>query len=180
MSLLRAETTLLLCVDWQERLLPAMPEGHRQRALGQALLLRWLADELGIPVLFTEQYPKGLGPTLPAFKATDAVEKLSFSALGEPALGERLAALPLRREVLLTGMETHICVAQTASDLRAQGYTVRMVADAALSRRKLDWRLGLEQMAAEGCAITTAEAVAFALVQRAGGPIFKELSRRIR
>jgi hypothetical protein len=55
-----------------------------------------------------------------------------------------------------------------------------MVADAALSRRKLDWRLGLEQMAAEGCAITTAEAVAFALVQRAGGPIFKELSRRIR
>lgn len=175
-----SDNVLLLMVDWQEKLFPAMPEGLREAALAKAGLLRWLAGELGLPVIFTEQYPKGLGPTLPALNPVNPIEKLSFSAMGEPNVSHILAQPGGRRQILLTGMETHICVAQTAVDLRSHGYDVRVIADAVLSRRKLDWRTGLSRMEAAGALSMTAEAVAFELVERAGSPIFKELSRRIR
>lgn len=178
-----ARTTLLL-VDWQERLFPAMPEAVRDQARAHAANLRWLAGELGLGALATEQYPRGLGHTLPDLALPDPIEKLSFSAMGAAGFPERLgAALPGTEgpgAVLVSGMETHICVAQTCRDLIAAGYEVWLVADACLSRRKLDWRLGVERVRTDGARVVTAEGALFELVGAAGTPIFKELSRRIR
>ena len=177
---LEVSESALLLIDWQERLFPAMPEGVRESALNAAMNLRWLAGELGLPVLVSEQYPRGLGSTLPQLAGSPTIEKISFSAMREPAFADALGALSPRRDVLLSGMETHICVAQTARDLSAEGYRVWLIADACLSRRKLDWRLGLERAVADGCRVVSAEAALFELVGRAGTPLFKELSKRIR
>lgn len=172
----------LLLVDWQERLFSAMPEDRREDARRRAGDLRWLAGELGLPVLATEQYPRGLGPTLADLAAPEPIEKLSFSALGEPRFVEQLDARcgADRPDVLLSGMETHICVAQTCRDLLEAGRRVWVVADACLSRRELDWRLGLDRMRDDGARLLTHEAVLFELIGRAGTPVFKEISRRIR
>lgn len=173
----------LLLIDWQERLYAVMPEERREAARGQAENLRWLAGELGLPALATEQYPKGLGPTLPALRLQETTEKLTFSAMQAEGFAARLAAvLPPSgpRNVLVSGMETHICVAQSCRDLLEQGYTVWLVADACLSRRELDWQLGLERARADGARVVSAEAALFELIGRAGTPVFKELSRRIR
>lgn len=175
--------TALLLIDWQERLITAMPEEHREAARARAQNLRWIAGELGLPALASEQYPRGLGPTLHDLAVERTIEKLCFSAVQEPRFAEALReALPGDgpRSVLVSGMETHICVAQTCRDLVEAGYEVWLVGDACLSRRKLDWRLGLSRVAADGGLVVTAEAALFELAGRAGTPLFKELSRRIR
>lgn len=178
--------TGLLLIDWQERLFTAMPEDRREDARRRAGDLRWLAGELGLPVLASEQYPRGLGPTLADLATPDPIEKLSFSAWEEPVFAARLAErLPLRAgeappSLLVSGMETHICVAQTCRDLVAVGYRVWLVADAALSRRELDWRLAIERIRDEGASVVTSEAAMFELIGLAGTPLFKEVSRRIR
>jgi nicotinamidase-related amidase len=176
---LDAEDTALLLVDWQVRLFGAMPEAHRDAALAQAANLRWLAGELGVPVITSEQYPRGLGPTLDDLAVDDAIEKSCFSAMSCTPFAERLAATG-RRTILLTGMETHICVAQTAAELLDAGHRVHVVADACLSRRTLDWRIGIDRMVADGARPLTTEAVMFELIGAAGTPLFKEVSRRIK
>ena len=174
-----AANCALLFIDWQERLFPVMNEKCRDRYLKNAENLHWLAKELDIPVLFSEQYPRGLGATLSALEATAPIEKITFSALQTPEFEQALSRLE-KPHVILSGMETHICVAQTARDLGAAGYTVTVVADAVLSRRKLDWKIGLQRMTAEGCRISTTEGVLFEWLQRAGSETFKALSKRIR
>lgn len=173
----------LLLIDWQERLFPAMPEAWREQARARAQTLRWLAGELGVPTLASEQYRRGLGGTLDELAVPDTYEKMTFSALREPALAERLAhLLPTGgpRSVIVSGMETHICVAQSCRDLVEAGYQVWLVGDACLSRRTLDWKLGLERARSDGALVVTAEAALFELIGQAGTPLFKELSRRIR
>jgi hypothetical protein len=178
-SAITPSTALLAVIDWQERLFPAMDESKRGHALARASDLVWLAGELEVPVLVSEQYPRGLGPTLAELGVDGAIPKTHFSALGEPAFKAALEGVR-RNQVILTGMETHICVAQTCRDLRMQGFEVWVVADACLSRRELDWEMGLRRMMDDGARIVTAEAVLFELLGEAGGPVFKELSRRIR
>ena len=169
----------LVQIDWQERLFVAMPEGIAQQALRRASDLLWLAGELDMAVVTTEQYPKGLGPTLPDLRRPDPIEKLSFSAWRADDFARRL--LDVRcTQVVITGMETHVCVAQTARDLMIEGFDVFVVADACLSRRKLDWRTGLQRMRDTGVLVTTAEAVMFELIGAAGTPLFKEVSRRVK
>jgi nicotinamidase-related amidase len=181
MSLPRLTPTdaVLLQIDWQERLFPAMPADTRDGAVAAAGHLAWLAGELGMPVLRTEQYPRGLGPTLAALPAAPAIEKLDFSACQEPSFAEALRATG-RRTVLLTGMEAHICVALTARDLRDAGFDVFVVADAVLSRRPADKELALARMHAEGCVIVPLESALFELAGRAGTPVFKEIARRVK
>lgn len=176
---LDASTTALLLIDWQERLYGAMSEDHREAALKRAANLRWLAEELGCPVLVSEQYPRGLGPTLPALEIEGAIEKSCFSALDCAPFSQALRESE-RSHVLLSGMETHICVAQTAAQLLDAGMRVDVVADACLSRRTLDWRLGLQRMVADGARPLSAEAAMFGLIREAGSPLFKEVSRRIK
>ena len=178
-SQLEPSSALLAVIDWQVRLFPAMEESRKAHALARTQDLIWLAGALNVPVLTSEQYPKGLGPTLPELDIKQTFPKTSFSAMQEPEFAEAFAAHG-RSQVVLTGMETHICVAQTCRDLRANDIEVWVVADACLSRRSLDWQLGLERMRDDGARIVTAEAVLFELLGQAGGPVFKEVSRRIR
>ena len=140
-STLSSASAALLIIDWQERLFPAMDEGRRAHALDRAVDLTWLSRQLEMPVLTSEQYPKGLGPTLPQLGVEDAIAKTTFSALAEPAFSQALQAAD-RQQIILVGMETHICVAQTSRDLLERGYQVWTVADCCLSRRELDWELG--------------------------------------
>lgn len=171
-----ARSTLLL-VDLQQRLAPAID--------GIADVLRhnaWLVDvarRLAVPVAATEQYPGGLGHTVPELAERlapgEIVEKIHFSAVADGCL----AALPAlgRPQVVLTGTETHVCVLQTALGLLAQGKEVFVVAEAAGSRRAADKALGLERMRQEGCRIVSREMVAFEWLQRAGSDLFRQVSR---
>jgi nicotinamidase-related amidase len=168
-----------MVVDWQERLFPAMAADRRDAALRAAENLVWLARELGMPILVSEQYPQGLGPTVASLRVSEAVPKTHFSAVQEPAFAARLDAVAAD-EWVVVGMETHICVAQTVADLRARGVATRVVVDAVLSRRELDWHVGVERMRDLGASIDTAEGVLFGWLGQAGGPLFKELQRRIR
>lgn len=175
MQVAKAEQCQLLLIDWQQRLFEAMPEEVRAQSLKAAENLAFLADSMGIPVLRTEQYPKGLGPTLPSL-AGPCVEKMSFSAMGEPAFIENLS----RPHLVVSGMETHICVALTVLDLRERGMHVTVVADACLSRRKSDWKRGLELCRSAGATVISSETFLFGTIGKAGTPLFKEISRRIR
>jgi len=179
MNALDFSNAILLLIDWQERLFPAMPDRISETNLRQATTLTWLAKQMKIPVLVSEQYPRGLGKTLASFEIENAIAKVHFSAMKEPAFAQRFTEVE-RQQVIITGMETHICVAQTCRDLRSAGYDVWVPSDAVLSRRKLDWHHGLENMRSMGATITTSEAVLFELLQKAGGATFKEVSRRIR
>lgn len=176
---LHQDSSLLLLVDFQERLFAAMPPAFREAHLKHAEDLRFLAGELGIPVLVTEQYPKGLGPTLPSLQVDAPFEKMAMSAMAEPGFPERVEGLGAS-QVIVAGMETHVCVCQTVRDLMRARYRTWVVADACLSRRKLDWKLSLQHMAGEGAMVVTTEMLLFGFLERAGSPLFKEMTRRLR
>lgn len=174
-SRLRAEATILILVDVQEKLLPAMHEAARVER-NCALLLR-AASQLQIPVLITEQYPARLGSTLPALLelAPDApvIAKIRFSACVE----ETRAALEKthRKTVLLCGIEAHVCILQTALDLVQDEYAVFAARDAMGSRTKENWKLGWERMMRSGVLPTSAESAIYELLQEAGTENFKAL-----
>ncbi|MSQ03189.1 MAG: isochorismatase family protein [Myxococcales bacterium] len=167
----------LLVVDYQERLFAAMPDAARISAYKAADNLVFTARALDIPVTFTEQYPQGLGATLPELGAVDPFVKLAFAATDEPGFDGRLTP---GRQVVVFGMETHICVAHTVAGLRARGFAVIVVYDACLSRRAADADAGLSWMRAEGALILPSETVLFGWLGRGEGPLFKAVSRRIR
>lgn len=136
---------------------------------------------LGLPVFVTEQYPKGLGPTVPELMATIGdrphvkVEKTSFAATGEPTFLAALAETH-RHQVILCGMETHVCVWQTAIDLRGEGYGVVLADDAVASRTKRNRRSGISAMRDAGVTVLSTEAILFRLLRVAGTPEFKAIS----
>lgn len=179
--LLTREKSCLLVIDVQERLMTAMSEGARLRANG-ALLLK-AAGKLGVPVLVSEQYPKGLGPTLPELAnlapEDSVVTKMEFSCTAAPGYLDRLKATG-RGQPVLAGIEAHVCVLQTALGLRALGYPVFVVADAVASRRPESVALAIARMRDEGCSIVTTEMVVFEWLGRAGTPEFKELSALVK
>ena len=178
-DLLSAAESLLLVVDLQERLLPHVVGA--ENVLARCRMLLAGAGLFGVPAVVAEQYPKGLGPTvaglLDADPAADLVqaEKLRFSAAdatGWPAAGEREDG---RHQVVLAGIETHVCIGQTAFDLLARGYRVYVCADAVGSRRDLDHVTGLARLRDGGAIVTTAEAVLFEWCEEAGTDRFKLL-----
>lgn len=166
----------LVVIDFQEKLFAAMPEPQRERAKRAAENVVYLARELGMPVTFTEQYPQGLGPTLGSLGANDPFIKSAFAATDEPGFAARLHG----RTPILVGMETHICVAHTAAGLRASGVDVVVVHDACVSRGDADWEAGVAWMRQLGATMLPSETILFGLLGRATGPLFKEVSRRIR
>ena len=175
--LIEAHRSLLLLVDLQERLAPAI---HGiDTVLEHNLWLVQLARRLGVPVAATEQYPAGLGPTVPALAAhlppADIVEKIHFSAVADGCL-EKLPDFS-RPQVVLTGTEAHVCVLQTALGLLGAGKEVFVVAEAVGSRRPEDRQLALERLRQEGCRIVSREMVAFEWLQRAGTDCFRQVSR---
>lgn len=175
-------STLLMIIDFQEKLCKAMDPAILSQQIGNVSILLEAAAELGVPVLATEQYPAGLGETIPELKEKfqkSPLEKTSFSCCGEHAVMERIEALD-RRNIVVCGMEAHICVLQTVLDLIGTGHNVHVVSDAVMSRKKENWRMGLEMASAAGAVITSAETVLFQLLKRAGTPEFKKLSKLVR
>lgn len=173
---------VLVVVDVQEKLCAAMDQEVLAQLTKNTGILLEAAKELGIPVVATEQYVKGLGCTVPELRAKiegTAFEKMAFSCCGDEAFLNRLAELG-RKQVIVTGMETHVCVLQTVLELRERGYHVHLVKDAVMSRKKENWKVGVNAAAAAGAAITSTEAALFQLLRVAGTEEFKKLSKLVR
>lgn len=179
-ELMSRDDTALLVVDFQEKLLPAIDRG-RQAAWNARRLID-AARILGLPTLATEQYPKGLGPTIGELAerlSPAAAEKLTFSACGRAELFDGLRQRGIHK-ILVCGIEAHVCVAQTVFDLLADGYRVYVAVDAVGSRFEIDYHTALERMDSAGAALTTTEAAMFEWCEAAGSPEFKQISRLAR
>lgn len=175
--ILDAGQCVLLVVDIQEKLAAHMAE--REPVVAASARLVTAAKRLGVPVLVTEQYPRGIGATAPELvtalgEAYRPIEKMSFACTGEPAFVTAFDA-SARRQAVLCGMESHICILQTALGLLAKGCAVHVAADAVCSRSAENKRVALEMMRQAGVTITCWETVAFQWLGKAGTPEFKDL-----
>jgi nicotinamidase-related amidase len=172
------EGTVLVVVDVQERLTKAMPPEVFSQATRNIRILIQAMEILGLPVVTTEQYPAGLGPTIPelAPAADDLlVEKTSFSCCGEKKFRDLLKRLDTG-QILLVGMEAHVCVYQTLLDLLGQGYPVHLVRDAICSQKKTDFVAALDNARLAGATVTTVEMALFQILRHSRGPEFKAIS----
>lgn len=178
MTLLAAADSQLVIVDIQERLAPAIHDGAA--ALKATLLMVAAAKRLGVPITVTEQYPKGLGPSVAELSTAlpnDAavLPKMHFSAMRETDVAAHLAHHG-RRSVIVCGMEAHVCVLQTALDARRAGYDVYLAADAVGSRVPFSVETALRRMERAGIHMVTSEMVAFEWMERAGTDDFKAIA----
>ena len=181
---LHRDQAVLLIIDVQSRLCTAMHPDRLQRVRRNTITLTRAAQILGLPVLVTEQYPRGMGPTLPEItealpQGTPVIEKLHFSCGGAHGFLEALEATG-RRQILVAGMETHVCVFQTARDLVRSGRAAYVVEDAVLSRTTENHHLGLRLMAQAGVTRTGTETALFDLMELAGTPEFKAIAPLIK
>ena len=179
--ILNAQDSLLVIVDVQQRLTAAMPTGVRERVIKQVKVLLTAAKVLAVPVVVTEQYPKGLGPTEPELmsmleESSTIIEKTSFSCMKIAEFCTKLDKSACK-QVILTGMESHICILQTALDLQAQGYQVYVVEDAVSSRSKANQYNSLQRLRHAGVIITNVESVIFEWLGDAQHPEFKTLAK---
>lgn len=174
---LRVDECVLAVVDIQEKLLPRIHE--KERVIRNSQLLIRLASILSLPVLVTTQYSKGLGATVPAILSllpdVKPVDKLEFGCFGNGEFCSAISVLAGRNTLLLCGIETHICVMQTALGALSQGLNVHVAADAVGSRAELNWKLGLERMREAGAVISSAEMMIYELLGKSGSPAFKEM-----
>ncbi|MFQ5461424.1 MAG: hydrolase [Phycisphaerae bacterium] len=175
---LDVDLAFVLVIDLQEKLLPLIPD--QTRVLEAVTKLLRGANVFGLPVVATEQYVKGLGPTDPGIRdrcnslRATVVEKPTFSACGWEPLRRTMREID-RPQVIVSGIEAHICVLQTALDLRTMDYDVFVCADAVGSRGRLDAEMGIERMRQAGAQITTVESVLFELCGRCDTKAFKEM-----
>lgn len=179
--LLDASTSLFLMVDVQVRLAAAMPKDDP--VVRNAGILLKAAREVGVPVIASEQYPRGLGPTVPELAGLladeERHEKLEFSCGRNPALAAAISATG-RSQIVIGGIEAHVCVLQTALELLGPDRTVYVVADAMASRDPKSRDVALKRMADAGCVVITTEMAAFEWVRSAGAPQFKAISALVR
>jgi len=180
-SRLRAAESCLLVVDVQPKLAATVHQPDTLTA-NAAILMR-AARRLDIPLLVSEQYPKGLGPTIPELAKLapegSVLEKLHFSCLGDPGFSLRFEGLG-RHQAVLVGIEAHVCVLQTALDLLERRHAVFVVADAVSSRTPDNVAAALARLAAAGACVVTTEMVLFEWLDHAGTPEFRELSALIK
>jgi nicotinamidase-related amidase len=179
---LEAGNSVLVVIDVQEKLCHAMDEKVLKHLVKNAGILMDAASELNIPVVVTEQYVKGLGETLHELKGratSPALEKMTFSCCGDAAFMEKMKSLG-KKQVIVVGMECHVCVLQTVIELLDAGFNVHLVRDAVMSRRKENWLVGLETARDAGAVITSTEAALFQLLKVAGTEEFKKLSKLVR
>ncbi len=178
---LKKENAIILIVDIQEKLATVMTE--KEQVISRCQILVEAAKLFAMPVIVTEQYPKGLGPTVreitEPIESYQPVEKITFDCCAEPAFSGRIDTEE-RREIILTGMETHICVLQTCLGLLRKGYTVHVVKDAVCSRTKQNFKTGIEMMRDAGAVITSTETVLFQLLEKAGTDEFRTLSKLVK
>lgn len=181
--MLERGNAVLIVIDVQDSLMKQMDHEVAKRTIKNIKTNIFFAKELGIPIILTEQYPKGLGRTIREIQSDlehlIPIEKLSFSCCGEKLFNEKLFEIN-RKQIIMTGIETHVCILQTTNDLLEKGYEVHAVADAICSRRKLDWEIALRWMEKKGAIISTTEIIAFQLLKEAGTEEFRRLSKVLR
>ncbi len=181
--LLDPAKAVLLVIDVQEKLCAAMDENALRQLTNNAGILLESAIELEIPVIFTEQYVKGLGNTLTELKsrvpAASCYEKLTFSCCGNDAFVKQLKESG-RTQVIVCGMEAHVCVLQTVIELLGGGFDVHIVKDAMLSRSSDNKQTAVDAMVLAGAVPTCTEAVVFQLLKVAGTASFKKLSKLVK
>jgi len=175
---LEAEQCALVVVDMQEKLLP--PIWQKEQLVKNAQLLIRLAGILKIPAIVTTQYSRGLGNTVPEIASllpeSAPIDKVMFSCFGSDVFCSLVKRLPGQRTtVLLCGMETHICVMQSALDALREGYVVHVASDAVSSRTEWNWHVGLDRMRAAGAVISSTEMIIYELLRSSGAPAFKQL-----
>ena len=175
---LEADQCALVVVDIQTKLLP--PIFQKEQLVRNAQLLIRAAAILKIPSLISTQYSKGLGATVPEVASllpdADPIDKVMFSCFGSDEFCTLLKRMPGHRNtLLLCGMESHICVAQTALAALREGYLVHVASDAVSSRTEWNWRIGLERMRAAGAVLSSTEMVIYELMRSSGSAAFKEL-----
>jgi len=175
--LLQSDQAALLVIDVQEKLLPAIPD--RLSILKNLTWLIGVSRDCGLPITFSEQYPRGLGRTIEALielaPNASLFEKLHFSCMGGEGLPETLMQ---KTQIVVCGLETHVCVLQTVHDLINAGKQVFVVAEALGSRHQQDHQLGIERMQQAGATIVSREMVLFELLKQAGTAQFKAMSQR--
>lgn len=181
MSLLNRDDTLFLAIDFQEKLMPVMsnlPELERT-----VVKLTSGMKELGIPMIVTQQYTKGLGETVPAVAEIigefEPVEKTSFSCLGCPDFVERLEASG-KKSIVVCGIEAHICVQQTVLELLERGYNVHLAVDCISSRDEMNKMWAITRMGEAGAKLTTYEAVLYELMRTSKADGFKAISKIVK
>ncbi|WP_131781439.1 hydrolase [Legionella gresilensis] len=175
--LLRKDDSCLLLIDVQEKLIPLIE--NNESVVERCQWLLRLANDLAVPCLVSEQYPRGLGPTLGSLKTLTSqntiIEKVHFACSGEPTFKQHLNEIN-KKQLILIGIEAHVCVLQTALALVAEDYEVFIVVDAVGSRKALDKKYALKRMQQLGITLLTSEMVFFEWVEQAGTPLFKTLS----
>lgn len=179
---LRAEECALAVIDIQEKLLP--PIFEKERLVRNAQLLVRLANILSLPVIVSRQYVKGLGETIVEISSllqdAKTVDKLEFGCFGNSEYCSTVAGLANRNTLLLCGMESHICVMQTALGALNQGMNVHVAADAVSSRTELNWKIGLNRMQAAGAVLSSTEMMIYELLGNSGSPAFKEILKYLK
>jgi nicotinamidase-related amidase len=185
LPLTHAETSQLLIINIQEKLARAMPKPERDLMISNVSRLSQATGLLDIPVILSEHYGKGLGNTLPEIaqhlpKHTKAKDKLTFSCCTAPGFEEELRRHEERKQIVIVGLEAHICVLQTASGLQQWGYQVFVVDDAIASRNPPHRENALRRMRSGGVNITNSESVAFEWLGDASQPKFKQISQLFR
>ena len=178
---LERDKAAVVVVDIQERLMAAMK--HAKKVYRNTNIILEASKALGLPVVVTEQYPKGLGHTVEDVKsclpAYEPIEKITFSCCGEDSFMDAVEETG-RKQVILVGSETHVCVYQTCLDLLEAGYSVHLLRDAVCSRAKENFLAALELMRQAGAVITTTETVLFQMLVKAGGDEFKAISKLVK
>lgn len=173
----------LLVIDVQERLFSAMDVDRRDQMISNIKILGATAKRLGVPILATEQYPKGLGHTLPELRAVlgdmAPFEKTSFSCCSAPGFVDRLRGVGADHAIV-AGIEAHVCVLLTVLDLLTRGFRVSVVADAVCSRRAANCEIGLSQARQAGAVITATETIVFQLLGSADSDAFRELAKLLK
>ena len=176
--LLKKDKSILCIIDMQEKLTPFVIS--HQALTDRCLWLLNLANTLDVPVLISEQYPKGLGSTIEPLKtaalSSKHCSKVHFSCMQEPGITRHLKTLE-KTQLVLSGIEAHVCVLQTALEMREEGYEVFVVVDAVSSRHEIDKTCALRRMQQNGIHLISAEMVFFEWLRKAGTPEFKTLSQ---
>ena len=180
-DMLKVDDTALVIIDVQGKLAKIMHQSKEVIKNIETLIQG--AKLLDIPVLWVEQYPKGLGPTTPEVKQhlsdEESIEKVVFSAYQSETFQEQLKQIN-RKNLLITGIEAHICVYQTVQDLLTTGHYVEVVTDCVSSRTLADKNVGIEKMKLMGASITSVEMALFELLHTAKNPQFKAISNLIK
>lgn len=178
-----AEQSQLLIIDIQERLAAAMPHEVIEKVINNSNILLQAADELAIPVIHSEQYPQGLGKTVPLLAENinnrNTITKTRFSCSGDDEFNN-IVLKNKRKQIIISGIEAHVCVLQTALQLQQQGFLVYVVADAVCSRKKFNYKNAIARLRQAGIIVTNVESVLFEWLRDSAHPQFKSLSKLIK